>query len=90
MIDGFQLITRTFLMCFLMEIGSASNFTIAALANNSPKWVIILIAGFLGILLADFFAIRFIGMLNRLPINSNLISGVLMVSTGVYFLWSAK
>lgn len=77
-------------MGFLMEIGSASNFTIAALANNSSQWILILVSGCLGILCADFLATCFIGLLNRLPINSNMICGVIMISTGVFFLWSGK
>lgn len=90
MIENIELFTRTLFMCFLMEIGSASNFTIAALANNSPKWVLILIAGGVGFIVADLLAIKFMSLLSKLPINTNMISGVIMVSVGCFFIWGAK
>ena len=82
-----EIITRTFAICFLMEIGSASNFTIAAMASASPKWLIILIAGVLGIFTADLIAVRLGGYLQKLPVSSNLLSGLIMVVLGFVFLF---
>lgn len=84
MIDIFL---RTMLMCFLMEIGSASSFTIAAMANSSPKWLIILMAGIVGIFLADLMTLKLASYIEKLPISSNIISGVLMVCLGFMFLF---
>ena len=81
-----ELFLRTAFMCFLMEIGSASNFTIAAIANSSPRWAVVFIAGLLGIACAEMLAIKLGGLLNRLPISSNIISGTLMVVLGLIYL----
>lgn len=87
MTDSLQLVVRVASMCFLMEIGSASNFTIAAMANSSPKWLIVLIAGAFGIFFADFIAFKLGSYLQKLPISSNLISGILMIVVGFIFLF---
>jgi len=82
-----EIFFRTLFICFLMEIGSASNFTIAAMANSSPKWLLVLIAGATGIFLADFIAFKLGTLLQRLPISSNLISGMVMILMGFFFLF---
>lgn len=82
-----ELIARTFGMCFLMEIGSASSFTLAALAGASPKWFIILVSGVLGIFVADLLVVKLGSYLMKLPISSNVISGVIMLVMGFYFLF---
>lgn len=87
MINSIQLIIRVFAMCFLMEIGSASNFTIAAMANSSPKWLVVLISGALGIFFADFIAFKLGSYLQKLPISSNLLSGLIMILMGFFFLF---
>ena len=70
-----------------MEIGSASSFTIAAMANSSSKWLIVLIAGCIGIFTADLLAVKIGSYLQKLPISSNVISGVIMVVMGFIFLF---
>ena len=78
---------HTLTICFLMEIGSASNFTIAAMANSSPKWIIVLIAGVSGIFIADLLAVKLGCYISKLPISSNLISGMVMIVMGLFFLF---
>jgi len=70
-----------------MEIGSASNFTIAAMANSSEKWPVVLIGGIVGLLAAGFVAIKIGGLLDKLPISSNVISGTIMIVIGMIFLF---
>jgi putative Ca2+/H+ antiporter (TMEM165/GDT1 family) len=70
-----------------MEIGSASNFTIAAMANSSNRWFLVLIAGCIGIFVADFIAVKLGGLLQKLPISSNTFSGLVMVILGLVFLF---
>ena len=82
-----EIFLRTSVICFLMEIGSASSFTIAAMANSSPKWLLILIAGIFGIFLADLLAFKLGSYLQKLPISSNVISGTIMVTIGLIFLF---
>ena len=82
-----ELFFRTVILCFLMEIGSASNFTIAAMANTSDKWVIVLIGGVIGLILAQLLAIKLCGLLDRLPISSNVVSGLIMIIVGSIFLF---
>ena len=82
-----ELFLRTSIICFLMEIGSASNFTIAAMANSSERWPVVLIGGLVGLLAAGLLAIKLGGLLERLPISSNIISGVIMITIGFVFLF---
>lgn len=81
-----ELALRTATLCFLMEIGSASNFTIAAMANSSPKWLLVLVSGIIGIFIADLVAVKLGGLLKTLPISSDLISGAIMVVVGSIFI----
>ena len=82
-----ELFFRTLAVCFLMEIGSASNFTIAAMANTSTKWPIVLFGGALGILLAGFLAIKVSGILKAIPVPQNVLSGLIMIVVGIVFLF---
>ena len=82
-----EVFLRTAGICFLMEIGSASNFTIAAMANSSPRWLLVLISGVLGIFLADLIAVKLGSYIQKLPISSNLISGTIMLGMGLFFLF---
>lgn len=82
-----ELFFRTVAICFLMEIGSASNFTIAAMANTSSKWSIVIIGGVVGIILASILATKCMGLLNRLPISPNIISGSIMILVGTIFVF---
>lgn len=81
-----ELFFRTVAVCFLMEIGSASNFTISAMASASDKWFVVLVGGVVGIVLAGLVAIKLGSFLQRLPFSENLISGTVMVSVGIFFL----
>ena len=81
-----ELFLRTVVICFLMEIGSASNFTMAAMASSSERWPIVLIGGVVGLMAAGILAIRIGSFLEKLPISSNTISGMVMLIMGIVFL----
>ena len=82
-----EIIARTFFICFLMEIGSASNFTLAAMASSSNRWLIVLVSGVLGIFVAAIEAVKLGSYLSKLPISSHLISGTIMIVMGFVFLF---
>ena len=84
MIDVFF---RTFFMILLMELGSGSNFTIAALASNSSKPILVWVAGSLALVFTSFLAMKLGGLLTKSPVNPNTISGVVMVTMGMFFLF---
>lgn len=87
MLELSHLFIRVSAICFLMEIGSASSFTLAAMANSSSKWLLVLIAGAFGIFVADLIAFKLGSQLQKLPISSNLISGLIMLIMGFVFLF---
>ena len=81
-----ELFLRTTAICFLMEIGSASNFTIAAMASSSNKWLVVILGGVVGILLASLVAYKLVGVLQKLPVSPNIISGSIMIIVGSIYL----
>ena len=81
-----ELFFRTTAICFLMEIGSASNFTIAAMASSSNKWLVVVMGGVVGILLASIVAYKLVGVLQKLPVSPNIISGSIMIIVGSIYL----
>ena len=81
---------RSFFMVLLMELGSASNFTLAAISAHSKQSIPVWLGGFSAMALTCFIAVRFGNYMNRLPVSPDLISGLILTIMGIFFLWRAK
>lgn len=79
----------TFFTIFLCEIGSADQFALAAMASHSKSPFMILAAGVSAFVACSLLSIAFGGLISRLPINTDLVCGMVLLVTGVFFIWRA-
>lgn len=85
-----MLFIRTFFMVLLMELGSASNFTLAATASHTGRMLPVWLGGIVAMGFTCFIAVKAGNFMNRLPISPDLISGIIMTVMGLFFLWRCK
>jgi len=88
--DSAQLFIKTFFIILLMEIGSASNFTLSAIASNSSKPLVVVMAGVTALLLTSLLAVKIGGLFSQLPVHPNIISGVILIVTGLVILGNTR
>lgn len=81
------LFIRTLLTVLVCEVGSASQFVIAAHASHSSHRLIVWIAGSSALILTSLMAVQMGAFMERIPINPNIISGLIMVIVGLTLLW---
>ena len=81
-----ELFIRTFLFVLLCEIGSASNFVIASQASHSSSPYVIWGAGITALVITSAFAVLIGKYLVLLPVNPNLVSGIIMIVVGMVML----
>lgn len=82
-----ELFLKTFFMVLLVELGSTSQFTIAAISAHSEKPFIVWLAAILALATTCVMAILLGEWISNLPFSPNLISGVIMISVGIFLLW---
>ena len=77
------LLLRTFLLVFVMELGSADQMVLMSSAVHSGHKLAIWASGMLAIGLVSLLSILAGDLVSRLPFSVNLVSGVLLAATGI-------
>lgn len=82
-----QTFLRTYFMVLLVELGSTSQFAVAAMASHSHKPWVIWAASLLALMTTCAMAVCLGGWLEKMPVSPNLVAGLLMVVMGMVILW---
>lgn len=80
---------KTFFMIVLMEIGSSDMMYLTAVSAHSKMPWICFAGALLGIITCFILAILFSGLIQKIPVSLNLISGFMLITTGIIFLWKS-
>ena len=80
---------KTFFLVFLVEVGSASQFTIAAISSQTEKYWVVWLAGVLALAVTSWIGAYVGTWLHKIPISPELISGIILLALGAFFLWKS-
>lgn len=80
---------RTFFIILLMEVGSASQLTLAAMTIHSKSPIAAYAGGISAFLFSCILAVMLGKFLDKLPVSMNLISGILLIASGGFLLWKS-
>lgn len=84
--EYFPTFARTFFVVLMCEFGSASQFVLFANASHSKKIYTVWIAGTLALMFSSYFAVRLGQFAQNLPFSVNVLSGIIMVLVGLFFI----
>ena len=74
-------------MVLLVELGSTSQFAVAAMAAHSKQPWIIWAASMTALMTTCIMAVLLGEWISRMPVSPNLVSGLIMVIIGLVMLW---
>ena len=84
-----EIFFRTFITILIMELGSASQLTLAAMTAHSKNPMMSWAGGISAFLFSCLIAVMLGKVLDMIPVPMNLISGVLLIVTGAIVLWKS-
>ena len=81
-----EAIIRTFFLVVIMELGSTSQFAVAALASHSQNPFMVWLAALGALTVTTTLAVLGGSFLSKLPIEPEIISGIMMILIGAFLL----